>query len=135
VYKLNGTMFKVDRRYKDLKAVGRGSYGVVASATDIEGGGRQVAIKMITPMAAHTADAKHVLREVRLMRFLSRHPNIISMYDLFADPADDTLYIVMELLDSDLHRIIQSPQPLTDAHTRYFMYQLVRGIKYLHDHG
>ena len=34
MYKLNGTTFKVDRRYKDLKAVGRGSYGVVASATD-----------------------------------------------------------------------------------------------------
>ena len=34
-----------------------------------------------------------------------------------------------------MHRIIQSPQPLTDAHTRYFMHQLLRGISYLHDHG
>jgi serine/threonine protein kinase len=93
-----------------------------------------VAIKKIKPMAAHTADAKHVLREVRLMRYLSAHPNIITMHDLFADVGDDELYIVMELLDSDLHRIIQSPQPLTEAHNRYFMYQLIRGIKYLHDH-
>jgi serine/threonine protein kinase len=87
-------------------------------------------------MAAHVADAKHVLREIRLMRYLSAHPNIISMYDLFCgDAADDELYICMELLDSDLHRIIQSPQPLTESHVRYFMYQLVRGIKYIHDHG
>ncbi len=86
-------------------------------------------------MAAQAADAKHVLREIRLMRNLGAHPNIIKMFDLFADAADDEMYIVMELLDSDLHRIIQSPQPLTDAHTRYFMYQLVRGIKFLHDHG
>lgn len=133
VYKLSGTSFKVDRRYRDLKGIGRGSYGVVASANDTDGN-RKVAIKKIKPMAAHTADAKHVLREVRLMRYLSAHPNIITMHDLFADIGDDELYIVMELLDSDLHRIIQSPQPLTDAHNRYFMYQLIRGIKYLHDH-
>ena len=35
----------------------------------------------------------------------------------------------MELLDSDLHRIIQSPQPLGDAHHRYFMFQLLKGVK------
>ena len=29
----------------------------------------------------------------------------------------------------------QSPQALTDAHHRYFMYQLLRGIAYLHDHN
>ena len=72
MYKLAGTTFKVDRRYRDLKAVGRGSYGIVASATDAEAGNRRVAIKKITPMAAHIADAKHVLREVCLVlsRFL-----------------------------------------------------------------
>ena len=50
-----------------------------------------MAIKMITPMAAHSTDAKHVLREIRLMRYLSAHPNIISMHDLFCEVADDTL--------------------------------------------
>mmetsp|Transcript_41101 Transcript_41101/g.109664 ORF Transcript_41101/g.109664 Transcript_41101/m.109664 type:complete len:262 (+) Transcript_41101:121-906(+) len=134
VYNISGTTFKVDRRYRELKGIGRGSYGVVASASDVGTGGK-VAIKKIKPMAAHTADAKHVLREVRLMRYLSAHPNIITMHDLFAETANDELYIVMELLDSDLHRIIQSPQPLTDAHHRYFMYQLLRGIAYLHDHN
>lgn len=34
VYKLAGTTFKVDRRYTDLKAIGQGSYGIVASAVD-----------------------------------------------------------------------------------------------------
>jgi hypothetical protein len=33
--------------------------------------------------------------QVRLMRYLSAHPNIISMYDLAADSADDEMYIVM----------------------------------------
>ena len=42
------------------------------------------------------------------------------MFDLFAEVADDELYIVMELLDSDLHRIIQSPQPLTEVRAPLF---------------
>jgi serine/threonine protein kinase len=36
----------------------------------------KVAIKKISPMAAHSQDAKHVLREVRLMRYLGVHPHI-----------------------------------------------------------
>ncbi|CAM9882362.1 unnamed protein product, partial [Scytosiphon promiscuus] len=83
-------------------------------------------------MAQHVDDAKHVLREIRLMRFLGSHPNIVSLEDLFVSEHYDDLYIVMELLDSDLHRIIQSPQALSDAHHRYFMFQLLEGVKFLH---
>ncbi|XP_030629157.1 mitogen-activated protein kinase 7 [Chanos chanos] len=35
-------------------------------------------------------------------------------------------------MESDLHQIIHSPQPLTPEHTRYFLYQLLRGLKYIH---
>ena len=55
------------------------------------------------------------------MRLLGAHANILGVNDLFCDVRDNALYIAMELLDSDLHRIIQSPQDLTDAHHRFFM--------------
>lgn len=35
-------------------------------------------------------------------------------------------------MESDLHQIIHSRQPLTSEHTRYFLYQLLRGLKYIH---
>jgi serine/threonine protein kinase len=127
-----GTMFTVEGRYTQLKAVGKGSYGIVCSALDVKSN-KKVAIKKITPMAQHAVDAKHVLREIRLMRYLGAHPNIISLEDVAVREYEDELYIVMELLDSDLHRIIQSPQGLSDAHFRYFMYQLLRGVRFLHD--
>lgn len=65
------------------------------------------------------------------IRYLGVHPNIISLEDLFVNEHHDELYIVMELLDSDLHRIIQSSQALGDAHHRFFMYQLLKGLKVL----
>lgn len=34
------------------------------------------------------------------------------------------LYVVYELMDTDLHQIIRSPQPLSDDHCQYFLYQV-----------
>ena len=84
---------------------------MVAAAKNKETGSK-VAIKKITPMCGTAVDGKHTLREIRLMRHLGRHPNIISLKDLNVNTEDDELYVIMELMDTDLHRIIQSPQPL-----------------------
>ncbi|CAM9348073.1 unnamed protein product [Choristocarpus tenellus] len=131
---INGTSFKIPERYGQLRAVGKGSYGVVCSAVDQQLD-ENVAIKKITPMAAHRIDAKHVLREVRVMRHLGVHENIITLKDLFCREVDDELYIVMELLESDLHRVIHSSQVLTDQHHCVFMLQLLRGVQFLHENN
>lgn len=36
-------------------------------------------------------------------------------------------YVVSELMQSDLHKIIVSPQPLTADHVKVFLYQILRG--------
>lgn len=139
VHYIAQTTFTIDRRFSDLKLIGKGSYGVVCSATvsssssSNSGSTKKVAIKKITPMARDIDDAKHVLREIRLMRHMGKHENVISLEDLYLRESADELYIVMELLDSDLHRIIQSPQKLTNGHFRHFLFQLLCGVKYLHD--
>ena len=43
-----------------------------------------------------------------------------------------TLYIVTQLYECDLERIISSSQRLTDQHLQYFVYQLLRGLKFIH---
>jgi mitogen-activated protein kinase 6 len=42
------------------------------------------------------------------------------------------VYVMYELMDTDLHQIIRSNQPLSDDHCQYFVYQLLRGLKYIH---
>merc|ERR1719247_1905303 len=42
------------------------------------------------------------------------------------------VYLVTELMDTDLHYIIHSQQPLTDDHVQYFVYQTLRGLKAIH---
>ncbi|KAJ8983245.1 hypothetical protein NQ317_011654, partial [Molorchus minor] len=41
-------------------------------------------------------------------------------------------YVITELLQSDLHKIIVSHQPLSSDHIEVFLYQILRGLKYLH---
>lgn len=35
-------------------------------------------------------------------------------------------------MDTDLTQIIKSEQPLTEEHYKFFLYQLLRGLKYIH---
>lgn len=102
VYHIASTTFTIDRKYTELKAIGKGSYGVVCKALD-SSLNQQVAIKKITPMAKHVEDAKHVLREIRLMRHMGKHENVVSLLDLIVRESQDELYIIMELLDRYQH--------------------------------
>ncbi|TYZ60503.1 hypothetical protein PybrP1_007955, partial [[Pythium] brassicae (nom. inval.)] len=124
-FTINGCAFHVDAKYKPLDAIGQGSYGVVCSvrntATD-----EKLAIKKITPMAGDEWDATHTLREIRLMRCLGAHENIISLKDLSMCQEKDELYMMMELADTDLHRLIQSSCPLTEGHIRITDFGLAR---------
>lgn len=47
----------------------------------------------------------------------------------------DELYMMMELADTNLHRLIQSSCPLSDGHIRVIMYQILSGVKAMHDNG
>ena len=42
------------------------------------------------------------------------------------------LYLVFEYVDTDLYKLIMSPQYLTTEHVQTFLYQLLCGLKYIH---
>ena len=45
------------------------------------------------------------------------------------------IYVVFDLMEADLSKIIKSSQPLSDDHVQFFMYQILRGLKYMHSAG
>eukprot|EP00850_Spirogloea_muscicola_P012422 SM000080S22937 [mRNA] locus=s80:240271:241973:- [translate_table: standard] len=127
------TLFEVDVKYTPIKPIGKGAYGVVCSARNVETG-EKVAIKKIANAFENATDARRTLREIRLLRHLY-HENIIAVKDIMRPPQRHSfsdVYLVYELMDTDLHQIIRSSQPLTDDHYQYFIYQLLRGLKYVH---
>ena len=134
-FKAGNQKFTVDRRYNMTRTVGSGAYGVVIAAKDHQSNSN-VAIKMV-PRAFHDEiDAKRILREIKLLKHL-RHENIIRIKDMMPPLARNVedykdVYIVTDLMETDLHRIIYSKQALSMEHTQFFMYQVLRALKYLH---
>ena len=50
-------------------------------------------------------------------------------------PSPCDMYIVTPLMDSDLERLIESRQQLTDRHLRFLAFQLLAAVSYLHSAG
>ena len=128
-----GHLFEVASTYMPIKPIGKGAYGVVCSAKDVHTDER-FAIKKIGNAFDNPVDAKRTLREIKLLRHL-KHENVIGLRDIMKPPDEFTysdVYLVYELMDTDLHQIIRSSQPLSDDHCQYFLYQLLRGLKYIH---
>lgn len=131
-----GTSFTVDSRYQFIKQIGHGAYGVVVSALD-KTTGRKVAIKKVSKAFEDLIDAKRILREIKLLSYFD-HENIVSLLDLEKPPGRtgyEDIYIITDLMETDLHRVIYSRQELTDDHIQYFLYQLLRGLLNLHSGG
>eukprot|EP00479_Gromia_sphaerica_P005527 TRINITY_DN1657_c0_g1_i4.p2 TRINITY_DN1657_c0_g1~~TRINITY_DN1657_c0_g1_i4.p2 ORF type:complete len:125 (+),score=18.73 TRINITY_DN1657_c0_g1_i4:486-860(+) len=88
--------------------LGRGSYGFVCEAKNLVTG-QKCAIKKVADVFANLVEAKRLLRELRILRVLSKHNQIVEIIDLLP-PKDmgtfDTLYIVFEYVDTDLAKLI-----------------------------
>jgi serine/threonine protein kinase len=133
VFTIHGTRFEVDGKYEVKKAIGFGSYGYVCSGTNTESQER-VAIKKIPKVFKDLIDGKRILREIKLLSHFN-HENVISIRDIMKPRSKsryEDIYIVNELMDTDLHQVIRSKQKLSDEHHQYFIYQVLRGLKYIH---
>ncbi|KAJ7600919.1 mitogen activated protein kinase-like protein [Mycena floridula] len=122
--------------YTPLSLIGEGAYGVVCSAVHVASG-RKVAIKRISPFD-HSMFALRTLREIKLLRHFNNtgyhHENIIAILDILRPPNLEEfkeVYLVQELMETDLHRVIRT-QELSDDHCQYFLYQTLRALKALH---
>ncbi|KAK3227875.1 hypothetical protein Dsin_007737 [Dipteronia sinensis] len=133
-YNVYGNLFEVSSKYvPPIRPIARGAFGIVCAAVNAETH-KQVAIKKIGNAFDNIIDAKRTLREIKLLRHME-HENVIAIKDLIRPPKMETfndVYIVYELMDTDLQQIIRSDQKLTDDHCQYFSYQLLRGLKYVH---
>jgi len=134
VYDVNGSPFEVPQYYTVLKPLGFGAYGIVCAVLDTRTG-EKVAIKKCRDVFRDVEDGKRVLREIALMRFL-KHENLLPLltvlpprqgHDMFKD-----VYVVVPLMDVDMNVVLRSKQQLEENHYQYFVYQMLRGLKFLH---
>ncbi|KAJ9100129.1 hypothetical protein QFC20_005541 [Naganishia adeliensis] len=130
-------VYTIAQPYAFVKELGQGAYGCVISARH-ETSGEMCAIKKITNIFSKKILTKRCLREIKLLHHLRGHKNITCLYDMdiVPDPPGtwnfNEVYLYEELMEADLHAIIRSGQPLSDAHFQSFLYQTLCGLKYIH---
>ena len=130
---LSLTDWDVGEDYECISLLGTGSYGSVCFGKHIKSG-KKVAIKQMKGIFYNEKDCKRILREIKILKRLD-HPYIISLYDII-EPKDldnfEDVYIVLELADSDLKKVLRSGLFLTPLHVKTILYNLLCALYYLH---
>ncbi|KAI5962531.1 tmk1 [Candida pseudojiufengensis] len=128
-------VFNISQNFKVIKVLGEGAYGIVALAIHLPTN-TKVAIKKIEPFE-RSLFCLRTLREIKLLKKFSNHENLIKLYDI-QKPTNyqqfNEVYLIQEYMPSDLHNIIQT-HILNDQHLQFFIYQILKGLKYIHSSG
>ncbi|XP_076895043.1 CDPK-related kinase 7-like [Bidens hawaiensis] len=118
--------------------VGRGHFGYTCVAKGKKGRmkGQDVAVKVIPKSKMTTViDTEDTRREVKILRDLTGHDNLVQFYDVFED--QDNVYIVMELCKGGelLDRILARGGTYSEEDAKAVMVQILRFIAYCHLQG
>ncbi|RMX45908.1 hypothetical protein pdam_00011024, partial [Pocillopora damicornis] len=125
---LNRTVWEVPEKYQDLSPIGTG-----ASATNTTNG-EQVAIKKLSRPFQTTMHAKRSFRELKLLRHMDHENAFLDFILTFCFFLLTNRYMVTALMGADLNSILKC-QKLTDEHVQFLVYQILRGLKYVHSAG
>ncbi|KAH8555503.1 protein serine/threonine kinase [Umbelopsis sp. PMI_123] len=118
-------------KYQKIEKLGEGTYGIVYKAQNRETN-EVVALKRIRLDNEEEGVPCTAIREISLLKEL-KHPNIVRLYDVLH--TEKKLTLVFEYLDSDLKKFLDSYGGDIDTLTiKQFMYQLLKGIAFCHEH-
>ncbi|KAJ0097341.1 hypothetical protein Patl1_28750 [Pistacia atlantica] len=128
-------------KYELGDEVGRGHFGYTCAAKFKKGElkGQQVAVKGYTQgqdLQMTTAIAiEDVRREVKILRALTGHNNLVKFYDAYEDT--DNVYIVMELCEGGelLDRILSRGGKYTEDDAKAVMIQILNVVAFCHLQG
>lgn len=120
----------VEQRYKILRHIGNGAYGVVWCALD-RVTGKQVALKKVFDAFGNQQDAQRTYREVMLLSNLRDNRRVVPLLNVMRAANDIDLYLVFELAETDLTVVLRK-KILQDSHQRFLTYQIVLAVAQLH---
>mmetsp|Transcript_1794 Transcript_1794/g.2546 ORF Transcript_1794/g.2546 Transcript_1794/m.2546 type:complete len:307 (-) Transcript_1794:59-979(-) len=118
-------------KYIKIEKLGEGTYGVVYKAKNRETD-KIVALKRIRLESEDEGVPCTAIREISLLKEL-KHPNIVRLYDVIH--TEKKLTLVFEYLDQDLKQHMDERRgEISSASMKSFLYQLLKGVAFCHDH-
>lgn len=114
---------KTSRKYKEVRMLGKGSFGIVRLAQTEDGA--YVALKTVELRQGETCKEAHLLKSLQ-------HPCIVNMLESFEIPTKRGVrhHLVLEYLPSTLHSKIHGC-PLSQCDCKCYGFQLFRALAHL----
>ncbi|KAG4931826.1 hypothetical protein AAZX31_17G248600 [Glycine max] len=136
-----GGVLSAKEAFEKLEKVGEGTYGKVYRARE-KATGKIVALKKTRLHEDEEGVPPTTLREVSILRMLSRDPHVVRLMDVKQGQNKEgktVLYLVFEYMDTDLKKFIrsfrQTGQTVPPQTIKSLMYQLCKGVAFCHGHG
>ena len=130
------------QKYEVLERIGEGAYGVVLKCrcNEADGGKSKglgdkkdreiVAMKQFKEGDDNEIVRKTTMREVKILKMLE-HPNIVQLREAFRKRG--VVYLIFEYVRNNLLEILEkSPEGLDHEQVRLIIFQLLKGLTYLH---
>lgn len=97
--------------------------------------GKECAIKLVN-LDGDQQVIDGYLNETKLLAKLQGNITVVSLFDYCHLPEKNTLYMVMEKGDSDLHKILQGYKNHIPLYTLVsYWYQMLQAVNYIHQNG
>ena len=133
MYKQSSITLEYDVDFK--KKIGSGLHGVVFECTN-KLSGKRFAVKLV-------ADSKNNRQEVELQSKFQSSPNVVKIIDVFENtfrmgrskPRTKCLFIVMELMESDLYSLIEEVGSFSEMQAANIFKQVACGLFEVHKDG
>ncbi|KAG2486566.1 hypothetical protein HYH03_014736 [Edaphochlamys debaryana] len=121
--------------YAQLRPLGEGSFSVVYECLQLSTG-RRVAVKRFKDEHVDPLTRRLALRELRVLRALPAHPNVVTLLDAFRS-SSGRLYMTFELLGASLVQEMHChPRGrLPPSLLRCVAWQLLGALEHCHAHG
>lgn len=132
----------LESQFNNIKLIGSSCSGYVLSA--VEKGDKQQKYALKKLSIKRKSHCRAAVREIRVLKRL-RHENIVKtssvrapngceIKDINEDAFQnlDFVYLAEELMDTDLHKILDRSGKLEEKTSKLFLYQTLRGLKFIH---
>ncbi|XP_046708507.1 serine/threonine-protein kinase PLK3 isoform X2 [Silurus meridionalis] len=124
---------KTGRSYSKGKLLGKGGFARCYEMTDLSSN-KMYAVKVIPQSRVSKPHQRNkITNEIELHKTL-QHKHVVKFSHHFED--QDNIYIFLELCSRrSLAHIWKARHTLTDPEVRYYLRQIISGLKYLHNKG
>lgn len=119
--------------YEKIRLLGTGTFSKVYECIEVETG-EHFAIKQVSKNFLLQNNLREQFTKEVKIHFQMKHPNVVRLYKVFEDK--QYIYMLMELSpNGTLAELIDRRCKLSEVETKYYLKNILEGLKYIHDQG